>query len=97
MALRFLAAPATVAVIVLTVPGSFQQTSWAKDLAPGQADVDTRIGPRRSPNVVIEEPRPPLGVLETEGRNEHRNCRSASVSDSPDGAKTTSGEPQCDR
>ena len=98
MALRFLAATAAVAtLIVLTAPGPFRQTGWGKDLAPGQVDVDGRVRPRQSPDVVVEEPRPPSGVIETEGRGGHRNCRSVIAGDSQDATKITSGGPPCDQ
>jgi hypothetical protein len=97
MTIRFLAGTAAVAMIILlTAPGSFRQASWGKDLAPGQVDVDARVGPRRSPNVVVEEPRPSIGVIETEGRGEHRNCRSVIPGDPQDAAKITPIEQPCD-
>jgi hypothetical protein len=97
MAPRFPAMAAAAATLVLlTAPAPFRANGWAKDLAPGQVDVDGRVGPRRSPDVVIEAPRPPTGAIETEGRGEHRNCRSVIAGDSPDGTKITSTEQPCD-
>ena len=74
----------------------------AKGADPGairvaQADLGTRMGPTRSPNVVIEEPRPPNAVIETEGRSGRGNCHSVTVTERQDGVKVTRTEQQCDR
>jgi hypothetical protein len=98
MAVNPLAAAAVATtMILLTAPEPFRSTTWGKDLAPGQYDVDGQLGPRRSPNVVIEEPRPSTTVLETEGRGENRDCRSAVAGDSAASAKITSPDQPCDR
>ena len=64
-----------------------------------QADLGARMGPTRSPNVVIEEPRPPNTVIETEGRSGRDNCHSVTVTERQDGVnvKVTRTEQQCDR
>jgi hypothetical protein len=70
-----------------------------------QLDADARMGPSRSPDVVIEEPRPPSAVIETEGRGESRNCPSVTITERQDGvqdgvqegAKVTRTEQRCDR
>jgi len=90
------AAVAAAALMVLAAPGAFRSTSWGKDLTPGQYDVDSRAGPRRSLDVVVEEPRPPLTAIETEGRGEHRNCRSATVGDLQGASKVIPPEQPCE-
>jgi hypothetical protein len=62
-----------------------------------QVDVDVWMGPSRSPDIVIEEPRPPSAAIETEGRGEHRNCHAVTVTEWQDGVKVTRTEQQCDR
>ena len=62
-----------------------------------QADVDARMGPSRSPKVVIEEPRPPSVVIETEGRGEGQNCRPVTVTERQDGVVVTRTERRCER
>ena len=64
--------------------------------ALAQADFGARMGPPRSPDVVIEEPRPPRPVIETEGRGEPQKCRSHNVTDSRDGIKDPRTERECD-
>src|SRR5262245_47261454 len=96
MAAGVLERAAAAALMVLAAPDAFRSTSWGKDLTPGQYDVDSRAGPRRSPDVVVEEPRPPLTAIETEGRGEHRNCRSATVGDLQGASKVTPPEQPCE-
>jgi uncharacterized protein YraI len=62
-----------------------------------QVDVDVRMGPSRSPDVVIEEPRPPSAAIETEGRRERQNCHSVTITEWQDGVRVTRTEQQCDR
>jgi hypothetical protein len=62
-----------------------------------QADVGDRMGPVRSPNVVIEEPRPPSAVIETEGRAQRDNCRPVTVTERHNGAEVTRTESRCER
>ena len=69
----------------------------ARDLGMAQADAGERMGPVRSPNVVIEEPRPPSVVIETEGRAQRDNCRSVIVTERHDGLEVTRTERRCDR
>jgi hypothetical protein len=65
-----------------------------------QTDLSVRMGPPRSPDVVIEEPRPPQAVIETEGRGEHqgepRNCRSVNLMEWRDGVQVSRTERECD-
>ena len=61
-----------------------------------QADFGARMGPPRSPNVVIEEPRPPHAVIETEGRGEPQKCRSVDITQWRDGIQVTRSEHECD-
>jgi hypothetical protein len=69
----------------------------ARNLRIAQADVGDRMGPARSPNVVIEEPRPPSVVIETEGRAQRDNCRAVTVTERHDGVEVTRTERRCDR
>jgi hypothetical protein len=62
-----------------------------------QVDLDMRMGPSRSPGVVIEDPRPPSAAIETEGRRERRHCRDVTITEWRDGIKVTWTEQQCDR
>ena len=66
-----------------------------------QVDVDVWMGPSRSPDVVIEEPRPPSAAIETEGRSERQSCPSVTITEwqdgVQDGVKVTRTEQQCDR
>jgi hypothetical protein len=62
-----------------------------------QVDVDVRMGPSRSPDVVIEQPRPPSAAIETEGRGERQNCHPVTITEWQDGVKVTRTEQQCDR
>ena len=61
-----------------------------------QVDFGARMGPPRSPNVVIEEPRPPHAVIETEGRGEPQKCRSVDITEWRDGIQVTRSEHECD-
>jgi hypothetical protein len=61
-----------------------------------QADFGARMGPPRSPDVVIEEPRPPRSVIETEGRAEPRKCPSVNVPEPRDAKGTIRTERECD-
>jgi hypothetical protein len=73
--------------------------SWvtaAGNIELAQADFGARMGPFRSPDVVIEEPRPPGPVIETEGRGEPRKCRSVNVTEWRDGTQVTRTERDCD-
>jgi hypothetical protein len=54
------------------------------------------MGPPRSPDVVIEEPRPPHTVIETEGRGEPQKCRSVDITQWRDGIQVTRSEHECD-
>jgi hypothetical protein len=69
----------------------------AEALRLAQADVDTRMGPSRSPKVVIEEPRPPAAAIETEGRGPVESCRPVTVTERQDGVLITRTERRCDR
>jgi hypothetical protein len=69
----------------------------AVDFHIAQADTGDRMGPVRSPNVVIEEPRPPSAAIETEGRAQRDNCRSVTVTERHDGLEVTRTERRCDR
>ena len=69
----------------------------AVDFHFAQADTGDRMGPVRSPNVVIEEPRPPSAAIETEGRAQRDNCRSVTVTERHDGLEVTRTERRCDR
>jgi hypothetical protein len=69
----------------------------ASTIQLAQVDVDARMGPSRSPDVVIEEPRPPRAAIETEGRGERQNCHSVTITEWQDGVKVTRTEQQCDR
>jgi len=84
------------ALLALTVwlPG---QGGKAEVLQLAQADVDARMGPWRSPKVVIEEPRPPNAAIETEGRGPAGNCRSVTVTERQDGVLVTRTERRCER
>jgi hypothetical protein len=62
-----------------------------------QIDLGVWMGPSRSPDVVIEEPRPPSAAIETEGRGERRNCHSVTITEWQDGVKVTRTEQHCDR
>ena len=62
-----------------------------------QADIGDRMGPVRSPNVVIEEPRPPSVVIETEGRRERADCRSVTITERKNGVEVTRTEHRCGR
>jgi hypothetical protein len=68
----------------------------AGNIELSQADFGARMGPSRSPNVVIEEPRPPRPVIETEGRGEPRKCRPVNVTEWRDGLQVTRTERDCD-
>jgi hypothetical protein len=61
-----------------------------------QVDLDVRLGPSRSPDILIEEPRPPRAAIETEGRGERRNCRDVTITEWRDGINVTRTEQQCD-
>ena len=76
-------ASATIAAVVLGI--GFGAASGAK------------IGPVASPKVVIEEPRPPSAVIETEGRGEDRNCRAAAATERQDGTKVAKPDRRCER
>jgi hypothetical protein len=88
--------PAIMTAIVLTICGPGRQ-GRAEAVQLAQADVDARMGPSRSPKVVIEEPRPPSVVIETEGRGEARNCRPVTVTERQDGVLATRTERRCGR
>jgi len=75
---------------------SFSAATAAGNIELAQADFGARMGPSRSPDVVIEEPRPPRPVIETEGRGEPQKCRSHNVTDSRDGIKDPRTERECD-
>ncbi len=70
-------------------------TARATELA--QANFEGRMGPSRSPDVVVEEPRPPRAIIETEGRGEHRSCQPVTITEWHDGVKVTRTQQQCDR
>jgi hypothetical protein len=73
------------------------QTGSAEVMRLAQADVDARMGPSRSPKVVIEEPRPPSAAIETEGRGPAENCRPVTVTERQDGVLVTRTERRCER
>jgi hypothetical protein len=62
-----------------------------------QVNLEVWMGPSRSPDVVIEDPRPPSAAIETEGRGERLNCRDVTITEWQDGVKVTRAEQQCDR
>jgi hypothetical protein len=62
-----------------------------------QVDLDVPLGPSRSPDVVIEDPRPPSAAIETEGRGERRPCRDVAITERPDDEDATRTEQRCDR
>jgi hypothetical protein len=61
-----------------------------------QLDLNLRRTPQPTPNVVIEEPRPPSVTDETEGRAGDRNCHSTIASERRDQAKVIDPERVCD-
>ena len=75
---------------------SFSAATAAGNIELAQADFGARMGPSRSPDVVIEEPRPPRPVIETEGRGEPRKCRSVEVMEWRDGIQVTQTKRECD-
>jgi hypothetical protein len=87
----------TAAVMLLAVP--LQPVDAGAQTAPG--DAGTRMGPSRSRDVVIEEPRPPAPAVETEGRGDRHNCQSEPITEWQDpaqeGMKLTPTQRQCDR
>jgi hypothetical protein len=88
--------PAVMTALVLTICGP-GRNGRAEVIRLAQADVDVRMGPSRSPKVVIEEPRPPSVVIETEGRGEGRNCRPVTVTERQDGVLVPRTERRCGR
>ena len=68
----------------------------ANNIQLAQADFGARMGPPRSPGVVIEEPRPPRAAIETEGRGEPQKCRSVNITEWRDGVQITRTEQECD-
>jgi len=68
----------------------------AGNIELAQADFGARMGPSRSPDVVIEEPRPPRAVIETEGRGGPQNCRAVNITEWRDGIEVTRTERECD-
>jgi hypothetical protein len=62
-----------------------------------QLDSSAHMGPQRSPRVVIEEPRPPRTVIETEGRGDNPGCPFPPPRVQQEDAKLTRPEPPCDR
>ena len=90
-------ASATVAAVVLGI-GLGAASGASATIRLAQADnQDAKIGPVASPKVVIEEPRPPSAVIETEGRGEDRNCRAAAATERQDGTKVAKPERRCER
>jgi hypothetical protein len=88
---------AVVAAAILTgVPAGVGNASDTIRLAQLDSDT-TRLGPQRTPRVVIEEPRPPRSAIETEGRGEGRRCRSAATAGRQDGGKPVDLDHLCDR
>jgi hypothetical protein len=83
-----------VAVLLSSAPSPAVMAAANVQLA--QADFGARMGPARSPDVVIEEPRPPRAVIETEGRGEPHKCRSVNVTEWRDGEQVTRTERECD-
>ena len=73
------------------------EIAMAEGIRLAQADVDVSMGPSRSPNVVIEEPRPPSAVIETDGRRDRQNCHPVTITERQDGVKVTWTEQRCDR
>jgi hypothetical protein len=65
--------------------------------ALAQADLDMRAGPDRTPNVLVEEPRPPSIVIETEGRGERPFCRDVVISEWREGVNVTRTAQRCER
>ena len=89
-------AVATAAAVALSI-GLGAASGMAGTIRLAQADADTKMGPVASPKVVIEEPRPPSAVIETEGRGENRNCRPATTTERQDGTKVAKPERRCER
>jgi len=87
----------TAAIMLLAVP--LQSVDVRAQTAPD--DAGGRMGPSRSRDVVIEEPRPPAAAVETEGRGERHNCRSEPITEWQDRTqqevKPTPTQRQCDR
>jgi hypothetical protein len=81
------------AAVLSTAPSC---VTAAGNIELAQADFEARMGPSRSPDVVIEEPRPPRPVIETEGRGEPHKCRSVNVTEWRDGTQVTRTERECD-
>jgi hypothetical protein len=84
------------AMVSLSVVLLALESIEAADFRVAQADAGDRMGPVRSPNVVIEEPRPPCAVIETEGRTQRDNCRSVIVRERQDGLEVTRTERRCE-
>jgi hypothetical protein len=82
--------------ILTGVPAGIGSASDTIRLAQLDSDT-TRLGPQRSPRVVIEEPRPPRSAIETEGRGESRRCRSEATAGRQDGEKPGDPDRRCDR
>jgi hypothetical protein len=88
---------ATAAAVALSI-GLGAASGAAGTIRLAQADnQDAKMGPVASPKVVIEEPRPPSAVIETEGRGEDRNCRPATTTERQDGTKVAKPERRCER
>jgi hypothetical protein len=94
--MRLIVPAAIMTALVLTICGP-GRNGRAEVTRLAQADVGARMGPSRSPKVVIEEPRPPSVVIETEGRGEARNCRPVTVTERQDGVLVTRTERRCGR
>jgi hypothetical protein len=92
MRARVLAALAATAMLSLApLP-----TTNAAVIRTAQLDLNLRRTPQPTPNVVIEEPRPPSVTIETEGRAGDRNCHSTIASERSDQAKVIDPERVCD-
>jgi hypothetical protein len=90
-------APALVSVTLALSTVVPVKSGRADAIRLAQADADFRMGPSRSPKVVIEEPRPPNAAIETEGRGPPENCRPVTVTERQDGVLVRRTERRCDR
>jgi hypothetical protein len=94
MRARVLAALAATAMLSLApLPTT---DAAANTVRTAQLDLNPRRTPQPTPNVVIEDPRPPSVTDETEGRAGDRNCHSTIASERRDQAKVIDPERVCD-
>jgi hypothetical protein len=94
MRARVLAALAAMAM--LSLAPMLTTNAAVTTIRTAQLDLNLRRTPQPTPNVVIEEPRPPIVTIETEGRAGDGNCHSTIASERGDQAKITDPERVCD-